>query len=125
MSEMKKLMEALEHINEEQIPEIDIYDWRYHENPVFKEYFEQDDDGEYERPDFVQREKMRRAILKKAMLRFSNDFSSWANSNWEQEDGPFHSSDSPSSDLHSAYKVIHDLSAYIRRLGSIRRLKGK
>ena len=101
------------------IPEIDIYNIHtWHKHPAVKEYFSYDSrDEEYDRPDFREREMMRRAIVKKAMERYSVDYADYVESGWEHtEQGPSIGGDSTWSHLKWDDEIIRDLTCMCRKI---------
>lgn len=97
--------------------EIDIYNWvGLHIDPIYKEYFNQDRDLEYERTDFRERELIRRSVLESAFKRYAADLAIYVDSGWKKESNPFHDGRKKWNKLQTAQQIIEHLVSGIRRL---------
>ena len=98
------------------IPEIDIYNMRYWEDPVWKKYFITNYDTEPDRRDFHKREMMRRKIAQKGLTRYIDDLTRFDSTNWEDESLPGGSGGDEWSRLRVGHETVENMFIHFRRL---------
>ena len=98
------------------IPEIDIYNIRYWECPVWKKYFVNDYDAEPERRDFREREMMRRKIAQIALAHFIDDLTRFDATAWENDSMPGGDGGDEWSRLRIGYTTVEALFIQFRRI---------
>ncbi len=98
------------------IPEIDIYNIRFWEEPVWKKYFDNDYDAEPDRPDFRKREMMRRKIAQKALARYIEDLTRFDSTDWENDSKPGGSGGDEWNRLRVGHDTVENLFIHFRRI---------
>ena len=101
----------------DKIPEIDIYNRHYWNDPIWKKYFNSDSiDAELDHPNFNEREMMRRLIAQTAIIQYNTDLEKFISTDWINDEMPGGISNDEWNRLQMGYETVKALFTHFHRV---------